>query len=154
MREYFLSVICCAILCSIIRAVTDKKSTSGKLLKLISGVVLTFTVLAPVAEVKLEEISFYLSDLSAEGEAVASMGRAHAVDAMEAIIKQETEAYILDKANALHIELEVHVCLDEDMKPSAVNLTGKIPESERKQLAHIIARDLGIAKEDQHWKVS
>lgn len=154
MREYFLSVICCAVLCGIATSIPEKNGTASKLLKLISGILLTFTVLAPVAEVKLEEISFFVTDIQEEGEAVASMGLTHSLDAMAAIIKQETEAYILDKAGDLQGNLEVQVFLDSELKPNGVVLQGEIPESGRRQLEHIIARDLGITKEDQIWKVS
>jgi len=154
MRDYFLSVICCAVLCGIVTSLPEKNGTSAKLLKLISGILLTFTVLAPVAEVKLEEISFLVTDIQEEGEAVASMGRNHSLEAMAAIIKQETEAYILDKAGVLQGDLKVQVSLDSELKPNGVVLQGEITESGRRQLEHIIARDLGITKEDQVWKVS
>lgn len=154
MKEYFLSVICAAILCAVATSLLEKKTGSGKLLKLISGTVLTFTVLAPVAEVKLEDLTFYLEDLSAEGEAVASMGQTQYSAAMASIIKQETEAYILDKARDLQGELTAEVSLDTECIPSSVILAGQISAQGKQELEKIIARDLGIAKEDQQWKVS
>lgn len=154
MREYFISVICCAIFCGIINSMVDTKNTSGKLLKLISGTVLTFTVLSPVAEVKLRDLSFYFDDLSLEAEAAARIGQERSTEAMAAIIMQETEAYILDKANALQENIRVQISLNAECVPCAVALTGEISTSGRLELEKIIARDLGIAKEDQMWNVS
>ena len=154
MKAYFLSVICCAILCGIVTSFLEKKGASGKLLKLISGIVLTFTVLAPIAEVKLEDMTFFITDIQEDGEAVASIGQAHSLDAMAAIIKRETEAYILDKARELQTDLDICISLNADLKPSTVTLEGKITELNRQKIEHMIARDLGIPKEDQIWKVS
>jgi hypothetical protein len=154
MKAYFLSVICGAILCGIVTSLLEKNGASGKLLKLISGTVLTFTVLAPIAEVKLEDMTFLMTDVQEEGEAVASMGRTHSVDAMAVIIKRETEAYILDKARELQADLDICIFLDGDLKPSSVTLQGRVSGSNRQKIEHMITRDLGIPKEDQIWKVS
>ena len=154
MKAYFLSVICTAILCGIVNSLLEKKNTSGKLLKLVSGIVLSFTVLSPVAEIKLNDLSFFLEDLKEEGEAVASMGKTQYFDAMASIIKQETEAYILDKARDLEGELSVQVFLDSEGIPSSVILSGQISAQAKSELEQIIARDLGISKEDQQLKVS
>ena len=154
MKAYFLSVICTAILCGIVSTLLDRKNTSGKLVKLISGLILTFSVLSPVAEIKLDDLSFFLEDLTDEGEAVASMGQTQYFDAMAAIIKQETEAYILDKARDLNVDLSVQIILDAECVPRSVSLTGQISDQARSELEKIIARDLGISKEDQQWKVS
>lgn len=154
MREYFISVICGAILCSVVSSLLDKKSTSGKILKLISGTVLTFTILAPVAEVKLEDMTFFMTDIQEEGKAVASMGQAQSLEAMAVIIKQETEAYILDKARELNADLDICISLDADLKPRSVTLEGRISDFNRHKIEQIITRDLGISKEDQIWKVS
>ena len=154
MKAYFLSVICTAILCGIVNSLLEKKNTSGKLLKLVSGIVLTFTVLSPVAEIKLDDLSFFLEDLKEEGEAVASMGKTQYFDTMASIIKQETEAYILDKARDLKGELSVQVFLDSEGIPSSVILSGQISAQAKSELEQIIARDLGISMEDQQWKVS
>ncbi|MFR3325850.1 MAG: hypothetical protein ACLTR8_15535 [Oscillospiraceae bacterium] len=52
------------------------------------------------------------------------MGENLARDSMADIIKEETEAYILDKAADLHANLRVEVAVGEDNLPAAVTISG------------------------------
>ena len=81
----------------------------------------------------------------------AAMGEKLARDSMADIIKEETEAYILDKAADLHVNLHVEVTVGEDNLPTAVTLSGEASPYARRQIQAIIANDLGIAKENQKW---
>ena len=81
----------------------------------------------------------------------AAMGENLARDSMADIIKEETEAYILDKAADLHAKLHVEVTVGEDSLPTAVTLSGEASPYARRQIQAIIANDLGIAKENQKW---
>lgn len=79
------------------------------------------------------------------------MGENLARDSMADIIKEETEAYILDKAADLHANLHVEVTVGEDSLPMAVTLSGEASPYARRQIQAIIANDLGISKENQKW---
>ena len=67
---------------------------------------------------------------------------------MTEIIKQRTQAYILDKAQALNTVLEVEVTLSDDdiPVPLKVRLKGKISPYAKGRLQATIAEDLGIEK--------
>ena len=86
-----------------------------------------------------------------DAEDAAAMGENLARDSMADIIKEETEAYILDKAADLHANLHVEVTVGEDNLPTAVTLSGEASPYARRQIQAIIANDLGIAKENQKW---
>ena len=63
-----------------------------------------------------------------DAEDAAAMGENLARDSMADIIKEETEAYILDKAADLHANLRVEVTVGEDNLPAAVtNSPGRRP---------------------------
>lgn len=151
MKSYFLSVICAAFLCGITGGLIDKKGNAGTLLKLISGIFLAFTVIRPIADIKVEELSIFTTDLMAEGESAAAMGEEITRDAMASIIKQETQAYILDKAGLFGLILTADVSLDASLKPVSVILTGNAIITQREKLSDIIENDLGISKENQRW---
>ena len=86
-----------------------------------------------------------------DAEDAAAMGENLARDSMADIIKEETEAYILDKAADLHANLHVEVIVGEDNLPTAVTLSGEASPYARRQIQAIIANDLGISKENQKW---
>lgn len=154
MKEYFLSVICGAILCAIVTALLEKKGTSGVVLKLICGIFLTFTVIRPISTVELQDFTFFTSEISEEAAYASNIGQQHTQETIAAIIKQETEAYILDKAKALGASITAEVTLDDDLLPEMVLLAGHLTSYERHQLSQMMETELGIAKEDQIWNES
>ena len=87
-----------------------------------------------------------VTDAVAEGEQQTKT-------ALARLIKQRTCAYILDKAQALNVALEVEVTLSDDdiPVPEAVRLKGKVSPYAKGRLQTIIAEDLGIEKERQTW---
>ena len=86
-----------------------------------------------------------------DAEDAAAMGENLARDSMADIIKEETEAYILDKAADLHAHLRVEVAVGEDNLPAAVTISGEAAPYARRQIQAMIANDLGISKENQKW---
>lgn len=151
MKGYFLSVICGAVLCAIVSSLMEKKGASGTVLKLICGVFLTFTVIQPITKVKLDDFAFYTSELTEDARYTSAIGEEQAKSAISAIIKQETEAYILDKASALHGIISVDVTVDGSMLPQSVTITGQLSPYAKLKLSEIMEVDLGIAKENQVW---
>ena len=152
MKEYILSVICAAVLCGIVADLAEKKGASANILKLICGVFLSFTVIRPITEVKLEDFSFFTADITQDAFQAADLGQTNSYQEMAAIITSEVTAYILDKAADYPGELTVDVVLDADLIPRSVTLTGDISPAGKLQLEQSIEQDLGIAKEDQIWK--
>ena len=69
------------------------------------------------------------------------------------LIKQNVQAYILDKAKELHAPITVQVVLQEigEPLPQTVILTGRVSPYAKAQLQRMMEEDLGIAKEQQQW---
>lgn len=152
-RQYILSVAAAAILCGIIRDLQPEKGTTASLIKLVSGIFLSFVVITPVKDMQIMELSEYIAAFSAEGDLLASQGEDMSADAMASIIKDRTEAYILDKAGSLAADLTVNVELTDDPVPVpvSVQLSGSVSPYARSLLETMIETELGIAKEDQSW---
>jgi hypothetical protein len=152
-RRYLLSVIAAAILCGIVNTLIGKKGSANSVVKLIAGLFMAFTVISPLVTVRLTNISDYFSDLSAQGEAITADGEAIALEELCAIIKSRTEAYILDKAVSMDLDLEVEVTLSSENPPlpCAVIIKGSAAPYEKVVITEYIAKDLGISKEDQLW---
>ena len=68
-------------------------------------------------------------------------------------IKQELEAYILDKAAALDLKIRVNVKLDDHPLPGpeSVVIEGTVPPYQKQVLEDILQSELGISKENQQW---
>lgn len=152
-RQYILSVAAAAILCAILRQCFPEKSMTASLLKLVSGIFLAFVVISPVKQVELGSLSVYFGEFTLEGEALAAEGENLSSEAMARIIKEQTEAYILDKAEALNADISVEVGLSggNPPVPKSVRITGPVSPYAKSVLETLLAEELGIAKEDQSW---
>ena len=151
-RQYIFTVIAAALLCGVLSSIFHQ-GKSKDLLRILCGIFLAFTVLKPITGADLskllEESLFFESD----AEQTAALGENMAHQAMTELIKEKSQAYILDKAAELDasITAEVTVSEEETPKPLSVVISGQVSPYNRKKLESILETDLGIAKENQVW---
>ena len=149
--RYLVSVSSVCLLCGIVQSFF----TSGwmkKLGKLLSGVVVTMAVLAPLPKLHLPEMS-QISDWEDKGQQAVAVGEEYRADQLAQSIKAETEAYILDKAGELGMRISAEVsCCDADTPaPKSCIIKGTYTDPQKQAMEQILFLDLGIAKEDQTW---
>lgn len=151
--QYILSVICAAALCSLIQQFFLKSGYLSSLMKLITGLVLSIAILRPAVKMDLLDIDSIFDRLPGFEQSFVSDGQEQAAAAMGDIIKERTQAYILQQAERLgaRITAEVTVSSGDPPVPSAVVITGDVSPYVRKQLGNILITDLDIAEENQTW---
>lgn len=154
MKEYIFGIMVAGIICSIAGSLVSNKTATGKILRLLAGTLMVVTILSPVANITFGSISDYLDGLASQGDYYASNGKTMAEESMSAIIKQQVEAYILDKADRMDLDIAVEVALDDrnNSVPCGVTITGDISPYAKKIMGSYIEENLGIAKELQRWK--
>lgn len=152
-KDYLVSVIAAVIITGIALSIVGKKGTVGSLIKLLSGLFLIITLISPWTKLDLTNITEYFSDYSTQASAVTAQGEAVAKRELTSIIKDQVEAYILDKASSLGLDIMIQVTLSETNPPApeSVSIQGTVAPYAKKQLEQILSNDLGIAKENQHW---
>ena len=150
-RDYLLSVTAAALICGIISTLTGKTSNISKVLKLLCGLFLAATVIKPLINMKVDNIYSFTESLTVSSDLAVMQGEKIASDEMKRIIKEKTEAYILDKANALGAQVAVEIVLEEYV-PVGVTVRGDISPYVRSNLADSITRELNIPAEEQIWK--
>lgn len=152
-REYLLSVTAAAILAGIISSLTGEKGSQPGLVKLISGLFLCFTVIAPIARIKIADFTDFTSNLLVEGQQLAQDGEDYYTQALRQVITEETRAYILDKARTYGTEIQVTVVVSgEDQPiPESCTIAGNLSPYVRQQLKKVITNDLGIPEENIVW---
>ncbi len=149
-KDYLLSVTAAALICGIVVSLAGKSSIS-KLVKLLCGLFLAAAVIKPVIDVKLENIYSFTDNLAVNSELSVAAGEKMASDEMKRIIKEKSEAYILDKAKALGAEITVEIAL-KDYVPAGVTIIGDISPFVKSSLTASIAQELNIPPEEQIWK--
>ena len=151
-RDYLLGIIMLSLICGIVTSLL-KESASEKLIRLACGAVMTVTILAPLGKGYISEIPpFTVPDKTASGQ-ISEDALMMAEEYRRELISGELETYIQNIAAEKGIEITAEITLsrEELPVPVAVTIYGQVSESGRKQLQHILQRDLGIRKEDQRW---
>lgn len=151
LSRYVFSVIAAAFIFGILSVMLDQRGSTGTLLRLMGGLFLTFTILSPIVKMDFSGITDFLERFTVEGEFASADGEEMAAEEYRTIIIRQVEAYILDKANELGLNLTVEVTLSDDELPETVTIRGSAGTYAKLQLQQIIEADLGIAKENQRW---
>lgn len=152
-RTYLLRVIAAAMICSIISALSGKSGLLPNLIKLLSGVFLTLVLVNPLAHIQLSLPTGYVIQASDQADEIAFNAKLASKKDMSSIIKSQTEAYILDKAANLGVQVSVAVTLDDSDYPVPVSaqICGNLSPYAKRMLSDVLSRDLGIPAEDQKW---
>ena len=150
LRQYVISVVAGAILCGIALRLVPKGALS-RIMKLLCGLILTLCVLRPMVKAELLNSIRFDGSFFDDAVSTAALGEEYSARAIRDIIKSETEAYILDKAQSLGAKVSAEVSLSLDGVPVAVRIGGSLSPYIKRELSDYISRDLGISKENQVW---
>ena len=153
-RQYLISIICACVIVAMIRLfLNDKKHLSG-IIKLISGVFIIFTVIAPVVRVEFQDFQDFYRGISEDAQAVAREGELMSQQSVQAIIKQQLEAYILDKASSLNLNVDIDLTLTDATlaTPEKITISGNTSPYGKKMLQAFLVEEMGIPEEMQQWR--
>ena len=148
---FVLSVVSASVIVAVVSSFFDGKSGISGIIKLVSGLFLTFVIISPLTKLDFSAVNDSLEKFTLDGVEAASEGEKIAREAEADIITSRVQAYILDKAHSLGVQLDVEVVLDRDNIPVSVKLSGNISPYAKARMAAIITEDLGISKEHQLW---
>lgn len=148
--NYIFSVTAVCLICGAVLSLHGNGS-SKELIRMVCGVFLAVTVLAPVKHLEIPDWGHYFQESAAEAQQQAGYGAEMAEQAIRQSITARLEAYILDKAKALGEDITCSIVLGQDRYPKSVTVQGGIAEENRQFLSDWITEVLGIAKENQQW---
>lgn len=151
-RDYLLSVSVAAMLCGIASRFLGKKG-SAAITRVLLGVFLTVTVLLPLGKLDASMFERWELDFSADAQAAIDEGKSEAQNRLADIIKEQTRAYILHRAELLGADVAVSVEVSDEAlpQPVSVRIRGTLSTQQKQNLRTILAEELGIAKENQQW---
>ena len=153
-REYLLSITSAAIICAVAKHIIGEKGRSSKIIYVVTGLFMAITLISPILNFRMENIERYFEDFYLDANDVTAAGSQMANDALEDIIKQQTEAYILDEAVRLGAEMEVEVKLSDSSPPQPyrVVIEGSVSPYQKQSMMRYIVQNIGIPQEQQIWK--
>lgn len=149
-RQYVLSLTAAALLGGMLLSCVPEGSTR-KVLRLVCGILLTVTALKPLGQMRLPDLDALTGEYRHQAETAAAMGQEMARVETQEGIRKALEAYILDKAAELGMDVTPEIFLDESGIPVSIRLEGEISSEIRQKMQTIITNDLGIPGEAQKW---
>ena len=153
LTQYIISIVVVGILSALLLHLVSKKSVSGKLLKMMCGIFMLFTLVSPLTRFSMREYIAFFDDIRWDALNITAKGETYGQDLLRQSIKEKTEAYILDKAMLLGADIHVSVsCNTTDFpKPAYVELSGNVSPYVKGKLQQIISKDIGIPEDNQIW---
>ena len=148
--QYLISIMAAAIICGIAKVVSDEKTAAGAMTRLVAGLIMAFTVIAPLVQMELGELPVLSSQILTDAENLSARGEEMAEVEANSIIMDELEAYILDKAASYGADVDVELRLLE-YQPTEIIVRGSVLPGTRQKLQQMLETDLGIPKENQQW---
>ena len=152
-RKYLISLCAAALLCALVRALVPG-GRMKKLCSLLCGIFLMTAALSGISGWQLSDFAQELSKMQVAAEQARTGVEIRNREALCAIIKSKTEAYIWDKAQELDLSVSIEVMVEADGSypyPSGVQITGAFTPQQRKTLEAYIEENLAIGKERQIW---
>ena len=153
LRRYLFSLTAAALLCSLVRALVPD-GRMKRICTLFCGIFLAMTALSGLAGWELTDVAGQLSKIQMEAEQARTGVEIKNREALCAIIKRKTEAYILDKAAALGCSITAEVTVESGGAypyPSGVRITGTFTPQQKQALSEDLEENLAIGKEQQTW---
>lgn len=155
MRQWLLAVVCGAMLAAVIQALLPKGG-AGRIGRLAGSLVLLLAVISPLLRLDAQELTLSMTKYRlAQSEYVEDLSKMNR-EVLKEIIAEQTEAYILDKAQELGITCRVTVLCEggdaETPCPSQVRVTGELSPEQEQSLMRVIETQLGIPAQDQVYE--
>ncbi len=155
MEQWLLGVACASFLLVVSGALVQ--GSSGKrVCKLAGSLLLLLVTMGPILRLDQQDWEELLQlDTQVMEEAEQTLSKQNNL-LYESIIEEETEAYILDKAEALGMQCQVEVVVqweDEIPQPWSVRVEGTWTQAQRDRLSNMLAEELGIPQERQSFEV-
>ena len=151
--RYLLSVIAVSIICAVATNLIDKSSAHYPVVRLLTGVFLSITVLSPLTSIHISDISAYFEAIEQDGEFYSGQGIQAASELTSSSITDQLQTYILDKASSLGADVHAEVILRDDSvySISTVSISGNISPYVKTRLQQTLCDELGLSEEQLIW---
>ena len=152
-KEYILSIVAVGMITAICITLVQKNTSAGMIIKMLGGIFLVITLISPLVKIRFDDLGVLWEQISAEGELLAQEGNDSTQEALSSVIKEDLEAYILDKADELGLTLKVTVQMDQHnaVMPQTVKLQGAASPYQKRLLSAFMEEELGITEAQQEW---
>lgn len=149
-----MAVASAALLVSFVLALLPKGKIRA-IFKFCGALLLILVVITPLTKLDVEAFAQAIAKQQMQIEQMRTGVEINNREILSELIKQQSEAYVLDKAESLGITVTVDITLNEEGDypyPGSVILSGNASQEDQQYLSKIIAEDIGVPTECQEWR--
>lgn len=153
-REYLLRLTAGAFFSSLLLAVLPKGG-ARRVAALVCSLVMLLLALTPAAQLDYDALAAAISRLELEKEEVRTGIEVQNQELVARIISGRVEAYILEKAAALGLDVTVTVEMQTRVStpyPCGVTICGEANPVQRERLQTYIEETFAVPKQRQTWQ--
>ena len=152
-RAYVLRVITCCFICAVAYKLVEKNPSHQRLVKMMAGMIILLTVVSPMIGVHGRLNFDGFEEYAAQAQGYVSDGVDQYRNELADRIVRQSEAYVLEKAAQMDVELKIEIQLSDDEIPVPISarIKGNVSPFVKSKLMDLIENDLGISKERQQW---
>lgn len=151
-RQYILSLIGAALVCGVVKNLVGTCGKNEEIIHIICGIFMAITALSPVVRIEIPDLSSYVQPFFSTAAEVSREAKESSKEDQADIIKEQTRAYILEKANSHNMDVDVEVALDEEsLVPRGITIFGSISPYDKTLLGNFIRKTLDIPEGQQRW---
>lgn len=154
LAQYLLNVVGACMIAAVARRILAGSKQFSGLGNVIIGIFLIFSILSPVKNIDWNMETWLPLAQVTDFSHVAAQADDYREAAIRSRIKQQSEAYVWNKAQSLSMDVQIEITLagEAPYAPVAITLTGPASPYARGQLTRFLANEMGIPKEAQTWK--
>lgn len=154
-RQWIIGITCGAMLCAVLQAFLPKGGL-GKAGRLAGGLVLLIVTVQPLIGLDYDCLARTLTEYRLAESGYTGSLTEMSGSLLKEIIEEQTEAYILDKAEEIGFQCEAAVTYDWDETgvpyPSAVRIVSSATGEQEARLARVIEAELGVPAGSQVYE--
>ena len=154
-RGYLLSIVAVCLLTALARSLIPEGGVR-RVASVVCALLLVLCALSPLLQLDIDAVAQSLARIQMENETLRTGVAVKNRELVSQIIKQNTQAYILDKADEIGAELsEVTVTAqwssDGYWYPHEAEIVSSAADDQKSRLSDYIQTQLGISISDQNW---
>ena len=152
-RGYLLSIVAVCLLTALARSLIPEGGVR-RVSSVVCALLLVLCALSPLLQLDIDAVAQSLARIQMENETLRTGVAVKNRELVSQIIKQNTQAYILDKAASMGLTLQAEVEMHDGGDypyPYRVTLSGMCTEAKRQALTRYIEENLAIPAERQAW---
>lgn len=153
-QKYFLTLILTGVFCSVLQSLVPA-TAFRQAVSVACGLLLILALVRPILRINLSDVARTISKLEIADFEVQTGLEIDNQSLMAAIIKEQAETYIWDKAEELAFApIDIEIQMKEDGGypiPDAAKICGAFTDTQRMQLSRWMEQNLAIPVEDQEW---